>query len=128
MLTLDNLEDAKRIFPHKRIFLQGELELAASSRKRISEGEAAAIRRILPLSVLQSDEEYQGLLYTACVYLLDCDSSVTRTAQMLFLHKNTIKYRLQRVSDLLGFRIGKMPETIDLYRNAAIYRLLNENS
>ena len=126
LLTLDNLEDAKRIFPHKNVFLQGELELAASCRKRISEGEAAATKRILPLAVLQSDQEYQDLLHTACVYLLDCDSSVTRTAELLFLHKNTIKYRLQRISDLLGYRIGKMPETIDLYRGAAIYRLLHD--
>ena len=57
---------------------------------------------------------------------MDCDSSVTRTAEALYLHKNTIKYRLQRISDLLGFRLGKMPETIDLYRSAAIYRLLHE--
>lgn len=128
LLILENLEDAKRIFPHKQIFLQGELELAAKSRKRISEGEAATLHRTMQLSTLQSDREYPELLNTVCTYLLDCDSSVTRTAQMLFLHKNTIKYRLQRVSDLLGFRIGKMPETIDLYRNAAIYRLLNENS
>ena len=83
-------------------------------------------KRILPLAVLQSDQEYQDLLHTACVYLLDCDSSVTRTAELLFLHKNTIKYRLQRISDLLGYRIGKMPETIDLYRGAAIYRLLHD--
>ena len=117
MLTLDNLEDAKRIFPHKRMFLQGELELAASCRKRIDEGETAA---------LQADREYHDLLDTACVYLLDCDSSVTRTAEMLFLHKNTIKYRLQRIADLLGYRLGKMPETIELYRSAAVYRLLHE--
>ena len=125
LLTLDNLEDAKFIYPHKRIFLQGELELAAMCRKRISEGEAAATRRILPLAALQADREYQELLNTACVYLLDCDSSVTHTAQALFLHINTIKYRLQRISDLLGYRLGKMPETIELYRSAAIYRLLH---
>ncbi len=83
-------------------------------------------RRTLPLTALQSDREYQELLHTACVYLLDCDSSVTRTAQPLFLHTNTIKYRLQRISDLLGYRLGKMPETIELYRSAAIYRLLHE--
>ena len=123
---LDNLDDPKRIFPHKNVFLQGELELASSCRRRISEGEAAAAQRILPLSVLQSETEYPELLHTACVFLLDCDSSVTRTAEMLFLHKNTIKYRLQRISDLLGYRIGKMPETIELYRGAAIYRLLHE--
>ncbi len=78
-----------------------------------------------PLAALQADREYQELLNTACVCLLDCDSNVTRTAQALFLHINTIKYRLQRISDLLGYRLGKMPETIELYRSAAIYRLLH---
>ena len=86
----------------------------------------AAVRRTLPLAALQADREYHDLLDTACVYLLDCDSSVTRTAEMLFLHKNTIKYRLQRIADLLGYRLGKMPETIELYRSAAVYRLLHE--
>lgn len=127
-LTLDNLDDAKCIFPHKRIFLLGELELAEKSRKRISEGEAAALRRTLQLSGLQNDREYPELLNTVCTFLLDCDSSVTRTAEMLYLHKNTIKYRLRRISDLLGFRLGKMPETIGIYRGAAIYRLLNETA
>lgn len=126
LLTLDNLEDARRIFPHKKMFLQGELELVASCRKRIDEGEAAAVRRTLPLAALQADREYHDLLDTACVFLLACDGSVTRTAEMLFLHKNTIKYRLQRIADLLGYRLGKMPETIELYRSAAVYRLLHE--
>lgn len=126
LLTLGNLEDARRIYPHKKCFLQGDLEFAASCRKRISEGEAAANRQTRPLTVLQSDREYQVLLNTACVYLLDCDGSVTKTAQMLFLHINTIKYRLQRISDLLGFRLEKMPEAIEMYRSAAIYRLLHE--
>ncbi len=105
----------------------GELELAASCRRRISEGEAAAAQRILPLASSSSLRRNIRNCYTppACSFL-DCDSSVTRTAEMLFLHKNTIKYRLQRISDLLGYRIGKMPETIELYRRAAIYRLLHE--
>ena len=124
-LTLDNLEDAKRIFPQRRIFLQGELELAADCRERISQGEAAAAQWTAPLAALRGEEE-QELLRTACVYLLDCESSVTRTAEVLFLHKNTVKYRLLRAADLLGYRLGKMPETIDFYRGAAISRLLHE--
>ena len=82
-------------------------------------------RRCAANGSARARREYQELLNTVCVYLLDCDSSVTRTAQALFLHINTIKYRLQRISDLLGYRIGKMPETIELYRSAAIYRLLH---
>ena len=124
LLTLENLEDAKCIFPRKRIFLLGEMELAAACRKRISEGEAAAIDETMPLFALQSDGDGTELLNTACAYLLDCDGSVTRTAELLHLHKNTIKYRLQRISDTLGFRLGKMPETIELYYSAAICRLL----
>lgn len=127
LLTLDHLEDAKRIYPRKKVFLLGELEFAALCRKRIDEGESAAALGTLPLSALRSDRDDQDLLHTACVYLLDCDSSVTRTAEALYLHKNTIKYRLQRISDLLGFRLGKMPETIELYRSAAIYRLLHDS-
>lgn len=68
MLTLDNLEDAKRIFPHKGCSCK-ELELAASCRKRIDEGETAAVRRTMPLAALQADREYHDLLDTACVYL-----------------------------------------------------------
>ena len=97
-----------------------------SWRRCAANGSARARRRPAAKSAaLQADREYQELLNTACVYLLDCDSSVTRTAQALFLHINTIKYRLQRISDLLGYRLGKMPETIELYRSAAIYRLLH---
>ena len=124
VLTLENLADARRIFPHKQLFLLGELELAADCRKCIGQGESAAAEQTLPLSILQTDKEEFDLAGTLCAYLLDGELSVTRTAELLYLHKNTVKYRLQRISDLLGFRPGKMPETIALYRSAAIYRLL----
>lgn len=124
VLTLENLADARRIFPHKRLFLLGELELAADCRKCIAQGQSAAAEQTLPLPVLQTDKEDLDLAGTLCAYLLDGELSVTRTAALLYLHKNTIKYRLQRISDLLGFRPGKMPESMALYRSAAIYRLL----
>jgi hypothetical protein len=121
LLVQENLEDAKRIYPKRSIFYLGELEFAAECRQQISAGEATALQ----LANLQIDREYPELIETVCAYLLDCGSSVTQTAQQLFLHKNTIKYRLQRVSDLLGYRPDKMPECMNLYRSAAIYRLLN---
>lgn len=126
LLTLENLDAAKQIYPHKTIFLLGELELAAACRERIEEGEAATIKETLSLASLQTEGEETDLLNTLCTYLLDCDSSVTGTAEVMYLHKNTIKYRLQKISDLLGVRLGKMPEMMELYRSAAMYRLLHE--
>ena len=61
---------------------------------------------------------------TLAIYLLDTDSSVTRTAEIMFLHKNTIKYRLRVISDELGFRPNKMPDSIPLYQALAVSRLL----
>ncbi len=47
------------------------------------------------------------------------------TAEMLFLHKE-YQVPAAKIADLLGYRLGKMPETIELYRSAAVYRLLHE--
>lgn len=89
-----------------------------------SELEDAAMRSLAPLTALKSDSESGDLLETVCTYLLDCDGSVTKTAGKLFLHRNTIKYRLQRITDMLGHHPAKMPEMMGLYRSAAVYRLL----
>ena len=125
LLAQEHLASLKRIFPRRRCFLLGDLEFAASCTKSISQGENVAVRQTLPLAALQADGESSLLLDTVCTYLLDCNGSITRTAELLFLHKNTIKYRLQRIGDLLGYRIGKMPEMIELNRSAVIYRLLH---
>ena len=64
------------------------------------------------------------LLETLEHYLLDARLNVTRTADMMFLHKNTIKYRLQRVAERLGFVPGDLPESIPLFTACALGRLL----
>ena len=57
-------------------------------------------------------------------YLLDYDSSVTQTAEALHLHKNTVKYRIKIISDLLGYHPDRMPERMKLYQAAGVLRLL----
>ena len=52
---------------------------------------------------------------------------VTLTAEKMFLHKNTIKYRLQRIADRLGFVPGELPESIPLFTACALDRLLRRN-
>ena len=63
-------------------------------------------------------------LDTLSAYLLDYDSSVTQTAEALHLHKNTVKYRIKIISDLLGCHPDRMPERMKLYQAAGVLRLL----
>ena len=76
------------------------------------------------LRPLSRAREGKEIVKTLQAFLLDAGSGTKRTAELLFVHVNTIKYRIQRCSELLGFRIGQEPETMSLYFAAALQRLL----
>jgi sugar diacid utilization regulator len=46
------------------------------------------------------DEQYETDLVQTLETFLDCDGNVANTAQRLFTHRHTIRYRLERVRDL----------------------------
>ena len=89
----------------------------------IEEGEEAVQQRLAVLAPIREQGEAE-LERTLQILLLDAGSSVARTAELLFLHKNTVKYRLQRTAGRLGYPVGKMPETFALYTACALERLL----
>lgn len=119
------LQDARKLFPKRAGFCRGETEYAQNCRELIDRGESAVKQCLAPLRNLRTNNEEWPLLETLSVYLLDGETSVTRTAELLYLHKNTVKYRIQRISDLLGYRPDKMPEAVRLYQAVAVERLLN---
>ena len=65
-------------------------------------------------------------MLTAEVYLLDTSSNMAETAKSLFVHLNTIKYRLRMIQDMLGYAPGKMPDAYPLYVAVALNRLMKE--
>ena len=52
------------------------------------------------------DEQYETDLVQTLETFLDCDGNVANTAQRLFTHRHTIRYRLERVRDLYGLDVG----------------------
>jgi sugar diacid utilization regulator len=52
------------------------------------------------------DEQYETDLVQTLATFLDCDGNVASTAQRLFTHRHTIRYRLERVRDLSGLDVG----------------------
>ncbi|MFN2617464.1 MAG: PucR family transcriptional regulator [Thermoleophilaceae bacterium] len=59
---------------------------------------------IAPL--LAYDEEYETELVRTLETFLDLDANVAKTAERLFTHRHTIRYRLERVRELTGFDVS----------------------
>jgi sugar diacid utilization regulator len=52
------------------------------------------------------DEQYDTELVRTLESFLDADGNVAKTAQKLFTHRHTIRYRLERVRELSGLDVG----------------------
>ncbi len=52
------------------------------------------------------DEQYETLLVHTLDSFLEADGNVARTAQKLFTHRHTIRYRLERVRELSGLDVS----------------------
>ncbi|MEE0514374.1 MAG: helix-turn-helix domain-containing protein [Emergencia sp.] len=99
---------------HDVIFTQEVCGLAQKRNAR-----EAHIQSIIQL--LQDDRD--NLLETLAVYLIDCDAQLNLTADTLFLHRNTVSYRLNKIKRLSNTDFTKMPATYDYYLAAALWRL-----
>ena len=124
LLHQEVIETARKIWPDQGCYTLQELEFAADCQKILSESEAALTNALMPLEPLKYVREDNTLLQTLQVYLLDAASSVSVCSELLFLHKNTVKYRLNRIRELLGYSLNKVPELFSLYRSVALNRLL----
>lgn len=63
---------------------------------------AAGICRRLLLPLERADEERGSRLLDTLRGYYACGGSVAKTAEKLFLHRNSVRYRLDRVRSLLG--------------------------
>jgi len=66
-----------------------------------------------------------ALRQTLATYLLDAEGSVAKTAELMFVHKNTVKYRLNKINDILNLNIHQLTTNFLLTRAVALERLLS---
>lgn len=113
---------AHNIYPRSQVLDAAKLRFTQSCLKIISRGEAANHMEVLqPLLTADASDD---LVDTLAAYLLDADGSMQKTGDCLYLHKNTAKYRINKVKQRLGYDIGKMPEAYALYQAVALNRLM----
>lgn len=120
-----NLETALRIFPGRTHLTRQEVGFAARCNELLAQGEQARRQYMEIIEPLYKDGNEDSALETLTVFLLDAGSSIPQTAERMYLHPNTIKYRIRRIRDKLGFSPFRMPESYALYQAVALYRLLH---
>ncbi len=114
--TLSKVFTFKRFWDIHDILLCREVtKLQQSSGRRVD-----YLQRIIDkLEVSEGD----NLINTLAVYMIDCNSKLSRTADLMFLHRNTVTYRLDKIKAITGSDFTVMPAFYDFYMAAALWRL-----
>lgn len=118
------LEDSTKVFPMRSFFTTSEIEFVKECREIAAQGKEAVRRYLSLLDPIMSGKDGSEIIKTLAVFLLDKNSSITETAAHLFVHKNTVKYRLEKASNLLGFHVGDIPQSKNLLYALAFQRIL----
>ncbi len=126
LMHQENLGAARRIWPGRGVLTLAELGFAADCHRLTAQGENALEAALRPLKIFADVHEADALKRTLAAYLLDAGSNVADCAELLYLHKNTVKYRLNRIRELAGYPLNKYPEVFSLYRAAALDRLTSD--
>lgn len=74
--------------------------------------------------IIQYEKKAHTQLMETMWAYFECDCNLQRTADKLFSHKNTVKYRLQRVEQLTGKSFANRFQSQELYNALMIYYFL----
>ena len=121
------LEDSTKVFPLRAFFTVSEIEFVKECREIAAQGRDHVRRYMSLLDPISQYKDGSEITNTLTVFLLDMNSNITDTAARLFVHKNTVKYRLQKAGNTLGFHIGDMPQSKNLLYALALLRIMESS-
>jgi hypothetical protein len=105
----DGYRDARHVVglaPAGRVLALGDLSLFDSV---IAEASEATHRLIPPAVAGLTDVQRQTVMA-----FIDCDMDVGQTAQTLFVHRNTVHYRLRQIERLTGRDVRRFSDLVEL--------------
>ena len=65
--------------------------------------------------VIDYDKEHGTQLLETLRAYMECDRNVQEAAELLHVHKHTVRYRLRRVTELTGLDVTKFEDAAQLY-------------
>lgn len=100
------LEPKKNIFTYKEYYLPVFLLMAA--REGLTED-------LDPLSAVLSIKDPKGELTATLRVFIETNGDMNGAAQQLFIHRNTLRYRLDKITEITGKDPRKTTELLHLY-------------
>lgn len=121
----ENEATARAVFPTLEIFHESEIELVRQCNEVIKLGETSISSATGCLDGLDERHGSDEFLKTLEVYYLDAEMNMQTASEIMGVHKNTIKYRINMVCDALGHSVNNPVTTSRLTMALAIRRLLD---
>ncbi|WP_100812485.1 helix-turn-helix domain-containing protein [Microbacterium sp. BR1] len=75
--------------------------------------------------IARKDSESGGALLETLFCMLDCNLHLARTASRMFVHINTVKYRMRRLQELFDIDVNDPQQLVELTIAQMIHRLEN---
>ncbi len=75
-------------------------------------------------SILQYDEEGHGELLKTLMTYFDCNECMKDVATAMFIHPNTVKYRMVQIQELTGLQLSISHEKMQLYNAVQIWKMI----
>ena len=79
--------------------------------------------QILGKLIEYDDENHTELIKTLQAYFA-CNENLKDTAEMIFNHPNTIKYRIKRIEEILGIDLDNTHDKYELYNALTVYNMI----
>lgn len=111
-----------KLFYGKKSFSISEIRQVVYACKLIQAGEAEVEETLSVLAPIMDSKEQ---LMTLCSFLLDASADFQVCSEQLYIHKNTVKYRIKKISEALGYNVMRFSESYECYVACLTYRLIS---
>ncbi|MGE7915044.1 PucR family transcriptional regulator [Lysinibacillus xylanilyticus] len=124
MYQLVNLVGKKvhTIYPMRKLYTAAEVRSMKRAIDLSKQGEEVIEEYLSVIDPILNDKES---LNTLIAFLLDANGNFDECGKILYIHKNTVKYRIKKISELIGNDVTGYSEFYDVYMACMIYRLIN---
>ena len=113
------------VYPRKQTFNIHDLRFVESCLQIIAQGEPHLSDRLYPISMLSACRHCELLIETLAVYMLDANENSKKASELMYLHVNTIRYRMEQIRKCFNESFSQMPLASALYQATALLRLLH---